>query len=49
MLEGSTPTSSPAPAAAVRVGPNKGEKLTTEVTDLLESHSWLSSEQVDII
>ena len=32
----------------VRVGPNKGEKLTTEVADMLESHSWLRSEQVDL-
>lgn len=32
----------------VRVGANKGEKLTSEVADLLESHSWLRSEQVDL-
>ncbi|HET7832290.1 MAG TPA: FAD-binding protein [Gallionella sp.] len=33
---------------AVAVGPNRGESLTTEVADLLESHSWLSSKQVDL-
>ena len=32
----------------VRIGPNRGEVLTTEVADLLESHSWLRTEQVDL-
>ena len=32
----------------VRIGPNRGEILTTEVADLLESHSWLRTEQVDL-
>ncbi len=33
---------------SVRIGPNRGEILTTEVADLLESHSWLRTEQVDL-
>jgi len=32
----------------VRIGPNRGETLTTEVANLLESHSWLRSERVDL-
>ncbi|WP_295391246.1 FAD-binding protein [uncultured Thiodictyon sp.] len=32
----------------VRVGPNRGEVLTTEVADLLESHSWLRSDRVNL-
>jgi succinate dehydrogenase/fumarate reductase flavoprotein subunit len=33
---------------AVRVGPNRGEVLTSEVADLLESHSWLRPDQIDL-
>jgi succinate dehydrogenase/fumarate reductase flavoprotein subunit len=33
---------------AVRVGPNKGEKLTAEIADLLESHSRIKPEQFDL-
>jgi len=32
----------------IRVGPNCGETLTTEVADLLESHSWLTNRRVDL-
>ncbi|WP_295455186.1 FAD-binding protein [uncultured Thiodictyon sp.] len=32
----------------VRVGPNRGEMLTTEVADLLESHSWLRADRVNL-
>jgi succinate dehydrogenase/fumarate reductase flavoprotein subunit len=48
VLEGFHPDYEPSARRAVCVGPNKGEKLTTEVSDLLESHSWLTSEQVDL-
>ncbi|CAK0766207.1 FAD_binding_2 domain-containing protein [Gammaproteobacteria bacterium] len=33
---------------AVRIGPNRGEILTTEVADLLESHSWLHNKKIDL-
>ncbi len=32
----------------VRVGPNKGDKLTGEVADILESHSWVKPERIDL-
>ncbi len=32
----------------VRVGPNKGETLTTEVADMLESHSWVDAKKFDL-
>lgn len=32
----------------VRIGPNKGEKLTTEVADMLESHSRIKPELFDL-
>ncbi len=32
----------------VRVGPNKGEILTTEVAHMLEAHSWISSGLFDL-
>ncbi|MDI6840709.1 MAG: FAD-binding protein [bacterium] len=32
----------------VRVGPNKGDKITTEVADLLESHSRIDSSLFDL-
>lgn len=32
----------------VRIGPNRGEVLTTEVADILESHSWLAGKKVDV-
>ncbi|MFA7239085.1 MAG: FAD-binding protein [Sulfuricellaceae bacterium] len=48
VLEDFHPDFKPDALRQVRVGVNKGEKLTTEVADLLESHSWLRSEQVDL-
>jgi len=33
----------------VRVGPNKGEPLTTEIADMLESHSRIKPELFDLI
>jgi succinate dehydrogenase/fumarate reductase flavoprotein subunit len=33
---------------AVRVGPNKGEEITTEVADILESHSRIKPELFDL-
>jgi hypothetical protein len=48
VLEGFHPDYEPSARRAVCVGPNRGEKLTAEVSDLLESHSWLTSEQVDL-
>jgi len=48
VLEDFHPDYKPDALRPVRVGPNKGEKLTTEVADLLESHSWLRSEQVNL-
>jgi len=33
---------------SVRIGPNRGEILTTEVADLLESHSWLKKRNIDL-
>jgi len=32
----------------VRVGPNKGEILTTEISDMLESHSRIKSDMFDL-
>ncbi len=32
----------------VNVGPNKGEALTTEVAKILESHSWVDPEKIDL-
>jgi succinate dehydrogenase/fumarate reductase flavoprotein subunit len=32
----------------IRIGPNKGELLTTEVSDILESHSRISSKLFDL-
>ena len=32
----------------VRIGPNKGEKLTTEVADILESHSRINPKDFDL-
>ena len=48
VLEDFHPDFKPDALRPVAVGPNKGEKLTTEVADLLESHSWLRSEQVNL-
>ncbi|CAK0771798.1 FAD_binding_2 domain-containing protein [Gammaproteobacteria bacterium] len=48
VLDGFHPDFKPDARRTVRVGPNRGETLTTEVADLLESHSWLRSEQVDL-
>lgn len=42
------PDFTPDARRAVRVGPNRGEVLTTEVADLLESHSWLRADRVDL-
>ena len=33
---------------AVRVGPNRGEELTTEVADILEAHSMVEPKVMDI-
>ena len=33
---------------ALRIGPNKGEKLTTKVSELLESHSRISPDDIDL-
>ncbi len=32
----------------VHVGPNAGEEFTGEVTEILESHSWIKPEQIDL-
>ncbi|MDP2751881.1 MAG: FAD-binding protein [Rhodocyclaceae bacterium] len=48
VLQGFHPDYKPEAKRAVRIGVNKGEKLTTEVADLFESHSWLRSEQVNL-
>ncbi len=32
----------------VRIGPNKGEKITTEVVDQLESHSRINPDDIDL-
>ena len=48
VLEGFHPDYEPSARRPVRVGPNRDETLTTEVAELLESHSWLRSEQVDL-
>ncbi len=48
VLDGFHPDFKPDARRAVRIGPNRGEILTTEVADLLESHSWLRTEQVDL-
>ncbi len=32
----------------LRIGPNKGEKLTTKVSELLESHSRISPDDIDL-
>jgi succinate dehydrogenase/fumarate reductase flavoprotein subunit len=48
VLSGFHPDFKPEARRAVRIGPNRGEVLTTEVADLLESHSWLRTEQVDL-
>jgi succinate dehydrogenase/fumarate reductase flavoprotein subunit len=48
VLEGFHPDYEPSARRKVRVGPNKDESLTTEVSELLESHSWLKSAQVDL-
>ena len=33
---------------AVRIGPNKGESLTTKVSELLESHSRINPDDIDL-
>ncbi|MBI4740618.1 MAG: FAD-binding protein [Betaproteobacteria bacterium] len=48
VLEGFHPDFKPDARRPVRVGPNRGETLTTEVAHLLESHSWLRAEHVDL-
>jgi succinate dehydrogenase/fumarate reductase flavoprotein subunit len=48
VLEGFHPDFKPDARRTVRVGPNRGETLTSEVADLLESHSWLHPGQVDL-
>lgn len=48
VLNGFHPDFTPDASRAVRVGPNRGEVLTTEVADLLESHSWLRSDRVNL-
>ncbi|WIM05536.1 MAG: FAD-binding protein [Candidatus Nitricoxidivorans perseverans] len=48
VLEECHPDFKPDAMRAVRVGPNKGEKLITEVAELFESHSWLSREKVNL-
>jgi succinate dehydrogenase/fumarate reductase flavoprotein subunit len=48
VLSGFHPDYKPEARRSVRVGPNRGEVLTTEVADLLESHSWLRSEKIDL-
>ncbi|MDP2793017.1 MAG: FAD-binding protein [Sulfurisoma sp.] len=48
VLEGFHPDFKPDARRPVRVGPNRGETLTTEVAHLLESHSWLHAGQVDL-
>jgi len=32
----------------IRVGPNKGEKMTAQVVDLLESHSRINPDEIDL-
>ena len=32
----------------VRIGPNKGESLTTKVSELLESHSRINPDDIDL-
>ncbi|MDD5297142.1 MAG: FAD-binding protein [Rhodocyclaceae bacterium] len=48
VLEGFHPDFKSDARRPVRVGPNRGDILTTEVAHLLESHSWLRPEQVDL-
>src|SRR3972149_5992998 len=48
VLEGFHPDFEASARRPVRVGPNRDESLTTEVSDLLESHSWLRSDQVNL-
>src|SRR5512135_3269783 len=48
VLEGFHPDFESSARREIHVGPNKGDSLTAEVADLLESHSWLKSEQVDL-
>lgn len=48
VLEDFHPDFKPDAMRAVRVGPNKGDKLITEVADLFESHSWLSTDKVNL-
>jgi succinate dehydrogenase/fumarate reductase flavoprotein subunit len=42
------PDFTPDARRSVRIGPNRGEVLTAEVADLLESHSWLRADRVDL-
>lgn len=48
VLEKFHPDYEPSARRNVRVGPNRGESLTTEVAELLESHSWLRGAKVDL-
>ncbi len=48
VLEGFHPDFKADARRAVRVGPNRGDILTTEIAHLLESHSWLKAGQVDL-
>ncbi len=41
------PDSASAARSHIRIGPNKGEQLTTEITDLLEAHSMLDPKRME--
>ncbi len=41
------PDSAAAARSHIRIGPNKGEQLTTEITDLLEAHSMLDPKRME--
>jgi len=42
------PDYKPGSRRAVRVGPNKGEELTAEVAEMLESHTWIKPGLIDL-
>ncbi len=42
------PDYAPGALRTVRIGPNKGEELTTEVTEILEAHSMVEPKLMDI-
>ncbi|MBL3590795.1 MAG: FAD-binding protein [gamma proteobacterium endosymbiont of Lamellibrachia anaximandri] len=41
------PDSASSARSRIRIGPNKGEKLTTEITDLLEAHSMVDPKRME--